>query len=520
MKRNNLTTAVIAGIAGVAGMANAVNLNPDGLGQVLIYPYYTVNANNNTLISVVNTHNEGKAVKVRFLEGYNSREVLDFNLYLSPFDVWTAALFSLSADATGGGALVTTDTSCTVPAIRTNSELPTDSQGRHYAAFFNYAYTSGGYGNPSGVDSGPTNLARTREGHFEMIEMGVVTDATSNKSLTALTHVGGTSPAVPKNCNQLVNAWATGGYWAANPSVDMAPPTGGLFGAASIINVGDGIFNGYTADAVDGFSYVINHTNPGSLFPSLAQAQTAPGVATSYVFNNGQLIVADYPTLLPAQGIDAVSAVFMADAVYNEYYVDKGVLADSEWIVTFPTKRYYVDPGVVGTTPASYIPPFEEVFGGGLSGGKPADPGVSCFVVGLGYYDREEQHPTGKVIFSPPPPTGVDTLCYEAQVLTFAQSGASSAVLGSTLISNVSTNYTAGWLRLDLNDASHTLRSSLSGDVFHGLPVTGFLAENVVNKNAQPGKLASYGGLFRHRVSRICSTVITAGNPTPGAVCS
>ncbi|MGA9335964.1 MAG: hypothetical protein WBV39_16915, partial [Rudaea sp.] len=58
MNRNSLTTAVIAGIAGVAGiasMANAVNLNPDGLGQVLLYPYYTVNSGQNTLLSVVNT---------------------------------------------------------------------------------------------------------------------------------------------------------------------------------------------------------------------------------------------------------------------------------------------------------------------------------------------------------------------------------------------------------------------------------------------------------------------------------
>ena len=35
--------AALAGIGalGVAGAAQAVNLNPDGLGQVLIYPYYT-----------------------------------------------------------------------------------------------------------------------------------------------------------------------------------------------------------------------------------------------------------------------------------------------------------------------------------------------------------------------------------------------------------------------------------------------------------------------------------------------
>ena len=78
MKKNALTNAVIAGIAGAAGIAsvaNAVNLNPDGLGQVLIYPYYTVNGGNQTLVSIVNTTEHGKAVKVRFVEGRNSREV-------------------------------------------------------------------------------------------------------------------------------------------------------------------------------------------------------------------------------------------------------------------------------------------------------------------------------------------------------------------------------------------------------------------------------------------------------------
>src|SRR5262245_30998179 len=107
MKRNNLTTAVVAGIAGIAGLAsvaNAVELNADGLGQVLIYPYYTVNAGNTTLISVVNTTAVPKAVKVRFLEGYNSAEVLDFNLFLSPYDVWTASIFTLG-DAEGGNLL-------------------------------------------------------------------------------------------------------------------------------------------------------------------------------------------------------------------------------------------------------------------------------------------------------------------------------------------------------------------------------------------------------------------------------
>jgi len=108
-KRKSLYAA-LAGVSalGVTGAAQAVNLNPDGLGQVLIYPYYTTRADAGgnaytSLLSVVNTTSSAKAVKVRFLEGKNSREVLDFNLFLSKHDVWTAAILPGASD---GGAFV------------------------------------------------------------------------------------------------------------------------------------------------------------------------------------------------------------------------------------------------------------------------------------------------------------------------------------------------------------------------------------------------------------------------------
>jgi len=96
-QRKSLYAALAgAGALGVTSAADAVNLNPNGLGQVLIYPYYTVNSNSsgayNSLLSVVNTTDSAKAVKVRFLESFHSLEVLDFNLFLSKFDVWTEAV--------------------------------------------------------------------------------------------------------------------------------------------------------------------------------------------------------------------------------------------------------------------------------------------------------------------------------------------------------------------------------------------------------------------------------------------
>ena len=118
--KKSLCVALAAtGMLGAAGAVQAVNVSENGLGNVLIYPYYTVNKDVNgnyfnTLMSVVNTTASTKAIKVRFREGRNSLEVLDFNVFLSPFDVWTAAVTPTSA---GGGHIATSDKSCTIPTF-------------------------------------------------------------------------------------------------------------------------------------------------------------------------------------------------------------------------------------------------------------------------------------------------------------------------------------------------------------------------------------------------------------------
>src|SRR5689334_22385875 len=101
-----------------APRAQAVYLDPDGLGQALIYPYYTVRSVDgnsfNTYLSVANTTPDAKAVRVRLREGLNGRETLDFNLFLAPNDMWTGALVP-SAD--GGAEILSSDRSCTNPPI-------------------------------------------------------------------------------------------------------------------------------------------------------------------------------------------------------------------------------------------------------------------------------------------------------------------------------------------------------------------------------------------------------------------
>ena len=494
MNRNNLTTAVIAGIAGVAGIANmasAVNLNPDGLGQVLLYPYYTVNAGQQTLLSVVNTTSVGKAVKVRFLEGYNSREVLDFNLFLSPFDVWTANVFALADGGVGtvGAGIFSTDNSCTAPQFATTGL----SNGASYQAFLDFLFT-GGY-----TDSGPTTDDRTQEGHFEMISMG---DIIAGSSLAKdITHVN----SKPPKCSAAETDFETGGTFSTTVA-----PTSGLFGAASVVETANGTFYAYNADALDGFTSTKLGFQTGSLSPSLASVNDAgaPTTVTSYVFNNGKLLTSPYPT--PAQAIDAVSSVFAAANIYNEWESTANGAVGTDWVVNFPTKRFYVDPLFVSTT---VIPPFEEVFGGlacGATSCSYTDPGNSCVVVGINIFDREENTTTPSSCgFSPCPPNQrPSSICKETNTISFLATGTAPDILSSNLRLNIKPLNSAGWLNLGLTTSSkHVMRAAINGNVFNGLPVTGFEATDFVTSNAG-SVLGNYSGVYRHRQSRSCTNAI------------
>ncbi|MGA9335795.1 MAG: hypothetical protein WBV39_16055, partial [Rudaea sp.] len=210
-----LAAAFIAGIATLAGSthsAHAVYLNARGMGQVLLYPYYTVNAHQNTLISVVNASSAGKVVHVRFREGYNGRDVIDFNVYLSPYDVWTAGVFDLSdagADSDGAGIL-SSDNSCVggLPSGRLDEDRLADGTG--YVAFRDNLYTN------ENADGGPTGIERTREGQFEMLAVG---DIVPQSALDrAITHVNG----APPNCPQAEQF--------AKQTGNLQPPTSGLIG--------------------------------------------------------------------------------------------------------------------------------------------------------------------------------------------------------------------------------------------------------------------------------------------------
>lgn len=440
--------------------ANAVQLNPQGQGEVLIYPYYTVNNDLNTLYSVVNTTDQAKAIKVRFLEGHIGREVLIFNVYLSPFDVWTGALVAVDSTIAGhqnepSALHLTFDSSC----------APYLNQSGVGQEFLPFLLDLDGTSN--------NNLRRAREGHVEVIEMGVIEEAAV---LSALQHAG----AHPNDCGLFELEWDDF-IWDRD---ELAPPNGGLIGTGSIIDVAEGLAFGYDAVALTRFWQGDGlHSNVGDGLPDLSSAYPE----STRLSADDSLSVAQWST-----GYAAVSAVLMQTEVYNEYAFDQIINGKTEWVMNFPTKKYHT------TSSSVAIPPFSNAW----------NFQAACDTYVIDAWDREEQqhiinncvHPCGPN--RPPDPQ----FCLATQVMEFLPPGAvdqpQSKVLGSFNKLTVKTPRYAvtenGWARLQFVSGDAAMLPD-SGRVMYGLPVLGFGVSQFTNGWAAEGLLAQYGSVFMHK---------------------
>lgn len=115
-----IAAAVAAASAGYTNVANAqAAVSDNALGDLALVPYYTVNGEWITGIHIVNTSNRTQVVKFRFRRATDSLDALDFNIVMSPFDVYAGFL---SDDENGTISWSANDTTCTVPAT-TNGRL-------------------------------------------------------------------------------------------------------------------------------------------------------------------------------------------------------------------------------------------------------------------------------------------------------------------------------------------------------------------------------------------------------------
>ena len=478
MTKSLAKAIALATVLGASASAHATNVNHDGLGEVLLYSLYTSEEGNVTNINITNTTEHAKAVKVRFVEGQNSREVLDFNLYLSANDQWSGAV----TQTANGAKLITADKSCTAPAIPAGG-----------VEFRNFEYAGTG----AKQDNGEQSLARTRVGHIEVIEMGVLDPAFEGGRLvdyvTSDHSISGAAGTKPGNCAAIeaefkTGVWAgkkyTTGFLTAADSF-AAKASGGLYGSASILNIEGSTQISYDALALDNFmddgvdGPAPTHTATGTVDPSLNQ-----GGNKSATFKNG--VTAVYNS-----SAEAISALLMKESISNDYVLDSARGSETNWVITFPTKRYHVDVGAV-------LPPFTTKWSGTSPNAK------SCHPVTVRNWDNEEYEGTSTDIdFSPMPPEGAgESLCYETNILTFNEAKMIGGEFVSYNINLPQPDFRFGWMNIAFDEAAYALTSIDSAPVtVKGLPVIGFSAVTVKNNTASNGVMNNYGSSTSHKAN-------------------
>jgi len=465
MKKNLISLAVAASVASTASIAvqAAQYVNPAKTGEVIMFPFYNADNGNATNMHLVNTTAEVKAVKIRFVEYKNSEEVLDFNVYLSPNDHFA---FGVIKNPNGeGAAVITSDNSCTVPALGSaNGDFSgTQVEGADGSVVRTQPFVNYQYANSKDADS---SMARTLTGHVEAIEMGVVSGVLAK----AATH-GATG--VPAACASLVTAWSAGGTWYADADEGLTAPSGGIYGLAYHINVTEAAAFGFEPTAVQDFLLGVEHTDPGSTFPTLGSGDTRAvvsatnGTATEVTFGSSQ---------------QAVSGMLATTSISNDVMINSGLGGQTDWVISFPTKRFHVD--LAGQGIPSVIAPFTGKWVGG-----PTET-LACEEVAIRQYDREEQFtrpsPEG---FSPKPPGAKAlSICNEVAVIAMG-SGTDSALEVTTGKSNLTFPYSEGWMAMSFAQSAGTAES---GQTIGGLPAIGFAAYKVSNGAMSYGNTAEF----------------------------
>jgi len=350
-----------------------------------------------------------------------------------------------SASSDGRSRLDTADKSCTLPAN------------------VNGAFITGRLPAAGGV-------AETREGYVEILTMADIVrgDADSDQRAlyTATKHVKGVAPCTPAVLTALTNE---------NAKDYMAAPTTGIMANWTMINVGKVVaYSGAAAaiEARDGVGepiagnivYWDQRSTP--LTAGQANANTADPLlrGASPVVSGARYDLPDLSTpylpglpACPFCQARALSDAITVQQIAGEFYSEATVGAQTDWVLSFPTRRYFAAVRYTGTgAPAIvrnaasdgniYFTSDNTELGNAANGGKPYQICTRLGTSAVAFFDREET-PTvvDDIVISPGTPTSL-SVCGEVAVVGVNNtSAANSATFGSVARSNVSNGFKEGW---------------------------------------------------------------------------
>ncbi|PJI99194.1 hypothetical protein CLU85_4036 [Acidovorax sp. 69] len=379
--------------------ATALAVTAGGVGHALVVPYFNAQNGNMTVLHITNTdQTNGKVAKVRFRSASNSDDLLDFQVFLSPGDVWTAAV---TADANGLAQITTADNTCTVPALTTQSFNNTSSRLPGYLTEVQ-------------------RTALTREGYVEVFNVaditalkafdaaGALAAAGPNRSAlyTATKHVSGVAPCsvAGSTARSALNAAAIADYTteAQIAAAGLDSPTGGLMGDWYIINVPQTtVFSGAAtaiaatvgAGGVNGVANFRHFAQLGNSLVTLG-ADGANGVTADPLFRTlgvynaaGTNVTAAALPMLNYDAPDlstpffnaatspnavgqakALLAALAVKSVTNQYALDASITAKTDWVFSMPARRYNVAANYAAVTGTS-----------GATGATSSNPGYRLF---------------------------------------------------------------------------------------------------------------------------------------------
>jgi len=516
-----------------------------GIGHILLVPYFTTQANKQTLLNLVNTDLvNGKAVKVRYRGASNSDDIFDITVYLSPGDVWTG---TVTANGTISKFL-TNDSSCTIPskavlAAGNNGNFKTDRVRNN-----DPLQTREGY-----IEILNTaDVPQTRVANADLSTTGV---RTANPLFAATKHGIFTAPSCDANvvlaqANDLIigaggNNFHNRGYGA---------PTGGLFANWTIVDLakqstttGEAI----SVRAVDGgganaAGNIVWGPQTGTVVAqNLVEQWTADPLLTTGAYKTSNATGApvlvtgataqDFPDLStpytgagdPEVQAARLTASLSTTAITNEYITDGAFSTD--WLLSMPTRRYHLAANYAGTgsivfntslrtnsnATRNIAPVVAELRGAAAVAGDATQPGAGAALqtlagIGFGWFnqnnstwdqnlqqicvtpgairsfDREENESNPFTVS----PTTALRFCGETNVIAFNNK---DSVLGAALtLSRVTTLDQADNTRVTTGWATIATPASIgAGGGAAGLPITGYAAVAFSGANL--------GGTWQHR---------------------
>ncbi|MFN2288645.1 MAG: hypothetical protein ABR578_09980 [Chromatocurvus sp.] len=424
-----IATAVAAATAGYANVASAQVVANNALGDLALVPYYTTLDNWVTGIHIVNTSDQTQVVKFRFRRATDSLDALDFNVVMSPQDVYAGFI----SDDDGTIAWQANDTTCTVPAAA-DGKLTMPDIYREDA----------------------------ETGYVEIIAMGAADD--EQPIYGAAKHKAGT----PVDCAAVrSNFFADGddtvgsearGVVNNSTTYQVGTEDVSETGPNTYTNSGNALKVSYfIRDNDSGIEFGDNavHIQDFLDFPQISNQQ--------YGYLSGDLDGFDFPDLdggVPTAGSEAERGKFVSlrsgnvlgvANLINEWTANTANGAALDWVVTMPGQYTMFDiPDYIAA-----LDDEDEDCDRGTGTAVGCDNRDIPVEATISPYNREELAPTdpeGDLVVSPSPPGSVARLALAKEVNVISFGG--NSVLGVTDVDvSADLEQPFGWLSLSVDPA-------------------------------------------------------------------